>query len=342
MRTRSRALGLAVWWVSVLTPGWARASPAEETFRIEGAPASLRLLLRHRAPASRGGGPTVLLVHGATFPSAVAAAYPLGGLSWMEDLAANGIDAWALDFAGFGGSDRYPEMARPAAGAPVGRAAEAALQIGQAIDEIRRRTGALRVSLVAHSWGTMPASRFAAAHPDQVDRLVLFGPIARRTASAPTPIPRHAYHDVSLDEQWESFGAGVPDGEPRPLSRSDFDAWGAAYLATDPTSAARKPMSVRVPYGPMADGLAAEAGTLPYDSGRIRVPTLIIRGQWDVISTDADARELLASLGSAPEKSYVVIPGGTHRMHLETSRLAFFAAVRSFLSGTRAAATDRR
>ena len=34
--------------------------------------------------------------------------------------------------------------------------------------------------MISHSWGSMPACRFAGRHPALVDRLVLFGPIARR------------------------------------------------------------------------------------------------------------------------------------------------------------------
>lgn len=162
---------------------------------------------------------------------------------------------------------------------------------------------------------------------------MLFGPIVAQAAAGAAPRPAPAYHDVTLDEQWESFGAGVPGGDARPLSRADFEAWGAAYLASDPASASRTPPSVRVPYGPIADAVAADAGALAYDPGRIGAPTLIVRGDWDVVSTDAGARSLLARLRSAKERRYAVVPRGTHRMHLETSRFAFFAAVESFLFG---------
>jgi hypothetical protein len=55
----------------------------------------------------------------------------LDGLSWADTLNAAGKSVWALDFAGFGGSELYPKMtqANPAAGEPLGRAPEAAEQI---------------------------------------------------------------------------------------------------------------------------------------------------------------------------------------------------------------------
>ena len=37
-----------------------------------------------------------------------------------------------------------------------------------------------KLSLVSHSWGSMPTGIFASAFPALLDRLVLFAPIARR------------------------------------------------------------------------------------------------------------------------------------------------------------------
>jgi pimeloyl-ACP methyl ester carboxylesterase len=34
------------------------------------------------------------------------------------------------------------------------------------------------LSMISHSWGSMPMARFAAGHPTMVERLVLFGAIA--------------------------------------------------------------------------------------------------------------------------------------------------------------------
>ncbi|MBI2740434.1 MAG: hypothetical protein HYX38_28295 [Rhodospirillales bacterium] len=56
--------------------------------------------------------------------------FDFGDGSRLDDWTARGFDAWAFDFAGFGDSDRYPEMGEPAdRHAPLGRAPEAALQV---------------------------------------------------------------------------------------------------------------------------------------------------------------------------------------------------------------------
>ena len=85
------------------------------------------------------------------------------GSSWADALNETGFDVFGLDFAGYGGSERYPRMSGGRAGTPVGRAASAEHQIARVLDFIRRGTGASRVVIIAHSWGTMPAVLYCAA-----------------------------------------------------------------------------------------------------------------------------------------------------------------------------------
>jgi pimeloyl-ACP methyl ester carboxylesterase len=85
----------------------------EEHHWIAGPHAGLRLFLRRleRAPDRSEGLPRVVLyVHGATFPSALSIAHRFDGRSWRDELCEAGFTVWGLDFHGFGGSDRYPEM----------------------------------------------------------------------------------------------------------------------------------------------------------------------------------------------------------------------------------------
>jgi len=92
--------------------------PRESHHRIAGPIDGLSLFLRHlpatRAPSKPGAPRVVLYVHGGTFPSALSIAHRFDGRSWRDGLADAGYDVWGLDFYGFGGSDRYPEMAEPA------------------------------------------------------------------------------------------------------------------------------------------------------------------------------------------------------------------------------------
>ncbi|MEZ5830761.1 MAG: alpha/beta fold hydrolase [Dongiaceae bacterium] len=161
----------------------AKLDPREQHFCIPGSIEGLSLFLRHLPPTDAHTHPprVVLYVHGATFPSALSIAHRFDGRSWRDELCDAGFHVWGLDFYGFGESDRYPEMMAPAdAHPPLGGTDDASRQIAAAIRFIFDRHGARRLSVIAHSWGTLPAAHCAGAHPDLIDRLVLFGPIARR------------------------------------------------------------------------------------------------------------------------------------------------------------------
>lgn len=291
-----------------------------------------KLLLRRAA----GSGPPALYIHGATFPSALSVGYRFEGRSWMEDLAEAGFDVWAFDFAGYGGSDRPDGFARPAEGqAPIGRANEVCAQLARVVDHIVAVTGHARIAIVAHSWGTMVAGLYASRRPDRVARLVLFGPIAQRAPqpnpNAGSPPPIGGWRTVSVAQQLERFVEDVPHGHPSVLIEPSLATWGPAYLATDPESALRKPEpAVKIPAGPSADIAAAWAGDLAYDPTEIAAPTLIVRGEWDHLCSDDDARWLLSRFRGRGSRD-VKIPEGAHLMHLERGRARLFAATNSFL-----------
>ena len=95
----------------------AKLDPREQHFRIPGPREGLLLFLRFLPATNSSYEPrrAVLYVHGATFPSALSIAHRFDGRSWRDALNEAGFDVWGLDFYGFGHSDRYVEMGRPAA-----------------------------------------------------------------------------------------------------------------------------------------------------------------------------------------------------------------------------------
>jgi len=282
----------------------------------------------------------VLFVHGATFPSELASCYRFDQESWADVLSTAGLDVWALDFAGYGRSDRYPEMAgAPDGASPLGRAPVAAAQIACAADYVCEQTRASRLSIIAHSWGTLATARYAAARPERVDRLVFFAPVARREAQAEIPsFP--AYLDVTVEAQYSRFVEDVPDGQPAVLE--DFNRRADLYLASDPAASTRVPRAVRTPAGPAADIAASWAGNFPYDPAAINASMLIVRGEWDSLCTSSDARWLAARLSTAADVSDVVIESATHLMHLERGRHELHALTAEFLTAGQTASRTGR
>jgi pimeloyl-ACP methyl ester carboxylesterase len=323
--------------------GGMKLDPREQHFRIPLPLAGLSLFLRHQPPADSSATRIVLYVHGATFPSALSIAHRFDGRSWRDALCEAGFHVWGLDFLGFGESHRYPEMSEaPDAHPPLGRAAVASEQVAAAVRFILDHHGAERLSLIAHSWGTMPAAKCAGDHPALIDRLVLFGPIARRSPlQRETPPALPAWRIVTLADQWTRFIEDVPAGEPPVLSRAHFADWGERYLDSDPGARRRDPPGVQVPTGPIADIAQAWAGALPYDPARVQVPVAIIRGEWDHLIPDADVRWLFDAFTGAPIKRDIKIGRATHLLHLERMRGALYRESIAFLQGNDAAPMPR-
>jgi pimeloyl-ACP methyl ester carboxylesterase len=311
--------------------------PREQHFRVPGPCAGLSLFLRFLPAADSGFRPrrAVLYVHGATFPSALSVAHRFDGTSWRDALGEAGFDVWGLDFYGFGHSDRYPEMAKPATdNPPLCMAQDAAGQLEAAIRFILGHQNIEKLSLISHSWGSMPACLFAAAHPALVDRLVLFAPIGRREPrryEAPAPFP--AWRIVTTEDQWNRFIEDVPAHEPPVLSRVHFDQWSKRYLDSDPESRLREPAGVKTPLGPFSEIIKAWHGQLAYAPGQVRSPVAIIRGEWDGLMPDDDAHWLFDAFAQAPGKRDIKISRGTHLMHLEVMRPALWRESVSCLLG---------
>jgi pimeloyl-ACP methyl ester carboxylesterase len=217
-----------------------KLDPREQHYWIESPRQGMQLFLRYLPPLTRQTGEVrpVLYVHGATFPSALSIAHRLDGYSWRDALCEAGFDVWGFDFHGYGYSDRYPAMNEaPQANPPLCRTQDASEQLEAVVRFILSWHGLPSLSLISHSWGSMPAGRFAGRHPTMVDRMVLFGAIARRPPRRyEKPPAAPAWRIVTVEDQWARFVEDVPPHEQPVLSRAHFDEWSERYLDSDPDS----------------------------------------------------------------------------------------------------------
>ncbi len=297
--------------------------PAYEVIDIPSHQPALVARVRHTAPDRANGALPVLFVHGSSFPSGLSFDFRMDGQSWMDWMAARGYDVYALDFPGYGLSDRYAADAP----SPPGRAREVAQDVGSAVDAILRRTGKRQVLLVGHSWGGSVAARYAQDHAARIAKLVLFAAVTPRPARAPADAlaaPAGAYEELTPAQRIAAMDSLRPPQEAPLLHADIFTRWGAQWLASD----ARSEGPVRFPSGPSADLADLQQGRSYYDPARLDMPVLLVRGEWDAWPSDADYRALLAAIKDA---RYATIPRGTHVMHLEAARLQLYAAVREFL-----------
>jgi pimeloyl-ACP methyl ester carboxylesterase len=313
--------------------------PNEEIFRVpfEGA-GGLCFFLRYLPATAKGSErKAVLYAHGARLASAVTIAHRFDGLSWRDDLASAGWDVWALDYVGYGGSDRYAAMVEaPEANPPLCRAEEAGQQIERAAEFISKHSNLSSVSIIAHSWGTNAAALTTIRRPELVDRLVMFAPVTHRPGGGAQAPFVPAWQYITVEDWWKTFMADVPSGEKSVLDEQHFEAWGQAYLACDTESGQRSPNSVKTPWGALTDVSELWSGGTLFEPAEIKVPTLIVRGEWDSYSTDADAKWLFDSLKQAPVKRDIKIARATHFMHFEANRFDLYEETRAFLAGEKA------
>ena len=314
---------------------------AVDDFRVPSKAAGIELFVRNKRPKGIESFPSnriVLFVHGVTFPSESTFDLSLDGLSWMDFIARAGYDVYLVDVRGYGGSTRPPAMSEPPdRNPPVATLVEAVDDVAAAADFIRRRRNVERIGLIGWSWGTTVMGRYAALHGDKVERLVLYAPVwQRKTPSGATrgTDVKTAYRLVEVARVKSRWLAGVaPDKQDQLLPRSWFETWVAANLATDPWGSKQSPAVMRAPNGGLPTVQPSGDWTPPYDPAAIKVPTLLVKGEWDADTPSYMAQALFPLLVNAPAKQYLEIGEGTHSIMLERNRMQLFRAVQGFLDG---------
>ena len=221
-------------------------------------------------------------------------------------------------------------------GLPVTRAPEAAQEIALAVDYLRQQRGIKAVHVVAHSWGTIPAATFAAAHPASLTSLTLFGPVTPVPGDTGKPDARAgAWWSITAQQRYRQLRfTGVLPPDLVLLEPAVDRSWAAEFDASAPHAAGDAAGELRIPAGPLADIEAAQAGHYPYAASSITAPVFAVYGDYDTIATDAETPAFLARFTGSPMKWRLRIDHGTHVMHLERGRHALYESVAAFIRAT--------
>lgn len=310
-----------------------------EEFMVPSADPGIEIFVRNKHPADLTRptpANTVLFVHGATYPAETSFDLQLDGISWMEFIAARGYDVYLMDVRGFGRSTRPPQMDEPPEkNPPIARTATAASDLDAVVEFILRRRNVSKLCLLAWSWGTRIAGYYAAMHHDKLHRLALYAPGWLRTSASMTDPGGSlgAYRTVTVEAARRRKRAGVPPEKVQELMPDAwFAAWAVATFATDPAGAKQDPPVLRAPNGSVQDNRDFwGAGKPQYDPAQIRVPTLVIVGEWDADNPPSMALTLFGLLTHAPWKRLVMIGEGTHSVMIEKNRMQLFREVQLFL-----------
>ena len=207
------------------------------------------------------------------------------------------------------------------------------------LEAVRQHFGIGRLKLIGHSWGAMVAPFYAAAHPQNVDRMVLVtpGPIEAQY-DAQFEAERVARTDPAvLQHQFELFGLLASGQSPDPVGTCEelFSIWFPAYFF-DPANASnmRGRYCDTTPAGANALIFSLFAGraslgqnfNLPPMLSGISVPALVIHGAGDAIPLASTA----GYANALPNGELLVMEGAGHFPWLEEPT-AFFTAVNTYL-----------
>ncbi|MFZ0210463.1 MAG: alpha/beta fold hydrolase, partial [Roseiarcus sp.] len=238
------------------TPSLAAAAQLEtRSFTIPSVDPGIELYMRNKHPAGMttfSADRTLLFVHGATYPAETAFDLPIEGVSMMDLIAQQGYDVFLVDIRGYGGSTRPPEMDQPpAANKPLATSADAAKDLGAAVDYVLKTRSIPKLDLMGWSWGTSTAGSYTSLHDEKINRLVLYAPLwLREPPVAPKGDPLGAYRTVGKDSAKARWLKGVAKDKAATLIPPGvFDAWWNATLATDPVGSKLNPPMLRAPNG---------------------------------------------------------------------------------------------
>jgi len=255
---------------------------------------------------------TILFVHGSSMASQPTFDLQVPGRphsSAMEWFAEKGFETWTMDNEGYGRSDKSR---------PIN------FDIANGADDIAAATqhNGKPVLMYGISSGALKAALFAQRHPERVARLALDAfvwtgdgspTLAERSKRLPEfqaknrrPIDRAFVHSIFNRDH------------PGTADKATIEAFADAILALDDS----------VPTGTYVD----MCSKLPLvEPEKIKVPTLLMRGEHDGIASIDDLLEFFRRLPH-PDKQFAVMAGISHASFQQKNYLMVYHILHAFFS----------
>lgn len=260
--------------------------------------------------------PVLLLVHGSS-PAALAS-FDLtvpghADFSLMNVFARLGYDVWTLDHEGYGRSSQTSGNSDIASGVQ---------DLIVVTDLIRAETGQARQHLLGESSGAIRAAAFAQAQPDRAGRLVLAA-FTYTGAGSPTLAKR--------GEQTEFYRTH----NRRPRDRSMLESiFTRDQPGTTDLDVARAFVDKEIVNGdsvPTGTYLDMTANLPIVDPARVLSPVLLVKGEYDGISTLADLQAFFDKLPNG-DRQLSIIRGAAHSVIVSRAHQAFQHVAQAFLT----------
>jgi pimeloyl-ACP methyl ester carboxylesterase len=256
----------------------------------------VKLFLWRKRLADAPRGP-LLFVHGSSVQSVPAFDLQIPGQpqsSVMDWFARLGYDTWCFDCEGYGRSDKWR---------PVNADISCGADDVAVVSEFILKNSEQKLLLYGPSSGALRVGLFAQRHPERIRRIVLdalvyTGEGSSTLADRRKRLPQYRASNrrpINRDFVRSIF---TRDGNPDAYDPAVVERFADQVLALDNS----------MPTGTYVD-MSANLPVL--DPSKIRVPTAILRGQWDGIATDKDVLDFFARLPN-PDKQLSIMPGIAH------------------------------
>lgn len=278
----------------------------------------VKLFLWNKAmgdPAQAKG--TILFVHGSSMASTPTFDLHVPGRpdsSVMDWFAKRGYDAWCVDMEGYGRSDKHRDN-----NAPISQGADDCLAAARYIRALR---GDKKLLVYGISSGALRAALFAERNPELVARLALDAMVWTGEGSPTLMERRKKLPEFQTKNRRPIDKAFVHSifNRDHPGTAEDrvIEAFADAITALDDS----------VPTGTYVDMCAR----LPVvDPVKIRVPTIVMRGQWDGIAGFDDLLQFFKLLPN-PDKHFAVMPGISHASFQQKNYLMVYEILLAFFA----------
>jgi len=284
----------------------------------------VKLFLWQKPPAAgaaetgaRGPRATILFVHGSSMGSQPTFDLEVPGRpdsSVMEWFAARGFDTWCMDNEGYGRSDK----SRPI-NCDIPNGAD---DLAAGSSYILQATGAKKLLVYGISSGALKAALFAQRHPERVARLALDAMVWTGEGSPTLEERRKRLPEFRARNRRpidRAFVRGIFNRDhPGTADEATIEAFASAILALDDSA----------PTGTYVD----MCSRLPLvDPAKLKVPTIVLRGEYDGIASMEDLLKFFALLPH-PDKQFAVMEGISHASFQQKNYLSVYHILHSFFS----------
>jgi pimeloyl-ACP methyl ester carboxylesterase len=278
----------------------------------------VKLFLWQKAPpAGQAPKGTILFVHGSSMAGQPTFDLTVPGRpdsSVMDWFAARGFDTWCMDMEGYGRSDKKRPINCDLANGVDD------LDAGSKV--IMQKTGAKKLMLYGISSGALRAAMFTERYPERVARLALdsfvwTGKGSPTLAERKKKLPE--FQSKNRRPIDRAFIRSVFDRDhPGCADDATIDAFASAILALDDS----------VPTGTYVD----MCSKLPLvDPAKIKVPIIVMRGEFDGIAGIEDLLEFFRLLPHS-DKQFAVMEGISHATFQQKNYLSVYHILHAFYS----------